>query len=660
MTTVVTNNDYTGQPWDGLLSGTQWATDNLTFSFPTDAADYDFGYIQGAGAPSDNFQPLSAAEQTAVLNVLNDYAAVSNLTFTQITETTDTHANLREAQSSDAGAAMTFAPNSQFNDYPLSADSWYEPTGFSDYGALVSDPVLGGYGYLAFTHEIGIALGLNDDVQGNDLPASMDAMQNSVESYRSYIGGPTDQGWSNATWGYATSPMQDDIAAIQQMYGANFSGIGTSVTYSWNQNTGEESINGVGQGVPGGNAIFSTVWDQGATTTYDLSNYSTNEVVDLLPGAWSTFDTAQLANLGNGNVAPGNVANALEYDGNTSSDVTHVIGGSGHNLIIGNNAGDTIYGGSNGGNIIVAGAGSNTIDGGAGGDNTLVLPGSFIDYQISDSNGVLQIGSNQVTDVQDIQFGAETVSAHDIVNAVSVQGGTMDAGFGNFSGVAGENGDMLLRNGAGVLTIYDVSNNTVTGSSNVGQIGFNMQVLGYGDFSGRSGETDMLMQDTGSGAMEVYDFTDNTLTGYASMGQVGTEWKVLGFGDFSSNPGETDMLMQDSNNGALEYYDIAGNTITAAGGMGQVGLEWSLVGFSPVNGGTTDMLMTDKSTGAMEMYGIANNTIVSAQPWFGQEGDQLVQAMAAFAAPSGPALSNPTHDPVIQQQPAPFAVGKAI
>jgi hypothetical protein len=432
---VVTTVVYSGNPnFDGLLSGTQWASTNLTFSFPTDSADYNFGYIAGAGAPSDGFAPLNAAEQQAVLTVLNDYAAISNLQFTQITETTTQHAELREAQSAQAGAAMTFAPTPLFNEYPLSADSWYEPIGYSDYGALVSDPVVGGYGFIAFLHEIGIALGLNDDVQGNDLPAAYDSMAYSVESYRSYVGGPTDEGWTNATWGYAQSPMIDDIAAIQQMYGANYSAEGTTVVYSWNPATGEEYINGVDQGVPGGNTVFMTIWDQGATATYDLSNYTTNLDINLQPGDWSTFSTAQLALLGydsSGNpiYAPGNVANALEYDNNPASLVTSVIGGSGHNTIVGNNAGDYIFGGTGGGNVIQGGAGHNTIDGGPGGNNTLVFTGNYADYRITaPSNQALQIvdlrsgspnGTDQVTEIQNFQFADGTYMVQQLEQAAN-------------------------------------------------------------------------------------------------------------------------------------------------------------------------------------------------------------------------------------------------
>jgi hypothetical protein len=430
---VVTTVVYSGNPnFDGLLSGTQWASTNLTFSFPTDSADYNFGYIAG-GAPSDDFAPLNAVEQQTALAVLHDYAAISNLQFTPIIESTTLHANLREAQSAQAGAAMTFAPNPLFNEYPLSADSWYDP-GTTSYGELVENPVLGGYGFYAFLHEIGIALGLNDDVQGTDLAAAYDSMAYSVESYRSYVGAPTMDGLSNATWAYAQSPMMDDIAAVQQMYGANYSAAGTTVVYSWSPTTGEEYINGLGQGVPGGDTVFMTIWDQGAAATYDLSNYTTNLDINLQPGEWSTFSTAQLAVLGadaSGNpiLAPGNVANALEYDNNPASLITSIIGGSGHNTIVGNNAGDYIFGGTSGGNVIQGGSGHNTIDGGAGGNNTLVFTGDYANYQVTaPSNQTLQFvdlrsgspdGTDQVTDIQNFQFTDGTYTLQQLQQAAN-------------------------------------------------------------------------------------------------------------------------------------------------------------------------------------------------------------------------------------------------
>ena len=177
-----------------------------------------------------------------------------------------------------------------------------------------------------------------------------------------------------------------------------------------------------------------TIWDQGATATYNLSNYTTNLDINLQPGDWSTFSAAQLALLGynsSGNpiYAPGNVANALEYDNNPASLVTSVIGGSGHNTIVGNNAGDYIFGGTGGGNVIQGGSGDNTIDGGPGGNNTLVLTGDYANYRITaPSNQTLQIvdlrsgspdGTDQVTEIQNFQFADGTYTLQQLEQAAN-------------------------------------------------------------------------------------------------------------------------------------------------------------------------------------------------------------------------------------------------
>ncbi len=52
--------------------------------------------------------------------------------------------------------------------------------------------------------------------------------------------------------------------------------------------TGAMSIDGVSQGATFHHKIFLTMWDGGGNDTYDFSNYKTNEVIDLNPGAWST------------------------------------------------------------------------------------------------------------------------------------------------------------------------------------------------------------------------------------------------------------------------------------------------------------------------------------------------------------------------------------
>ena len=95
-------------------------------------------------------------------------------------------------------------------------------------------------------------------------------------SYRSYIGASVTGGLTNGTWSFPQTLMMYDIAALQDMYGANYTTNSGNTVYKWDPNTGQEFINGVAQAAPGGNKIFMTIWDGGGNDTYDFSNYTTN------------------------------------------------------------------------------------------------------------------------------------------------------------------------------------------------------------------------------------------------------------------------------------------------------------------------------------------------------------------------------------------------
>ena len=56
--------------------------------------------------------------------------------------------------------------------------------------------------------------------------------------------------------------------------------LGTRPT-AWTQTAGEMQVNGAGQGDPGGNRVFLTIWDGGGKDTYNLSNYSTDLEVEF-------------------------------------------------------------------------------------------------------------------------------------------------------------------------------------------------------------------------------------------------------------------------------------------------------------------------------------------------------------------------------------------
>jgi serralysin len=142
--------------------------------------------------------------------------------------------------------------------------------------------------------------------------------------------------------------MMLDIAALQKIYGAaNYSFNAGDSVYTWSNTTGQMSINGVGQGAPGANRVFMTIWDGNGNDTYDLSNYSDNLTIDLRPGEWTTTNAIQTASLGQGHFARGNIANALLFNGDTRSAIENAKGGNGDDTLIANLVANQLTGGAN-------------------------------------------------------------------------------------------------------------------------------------------------------------------------------------------------------------------------------------------------------------------------------------------------------------------------
>ncbi|MGQ0673817.1 MAG: M10 family metallopeptidase C-terminal domain-containing protein [Hyphomicrobium sp.] len=251
-------------------------------------------------------------------------------------------------------------------------DSWYRN------GGLYDDPRLGSFAYNeGFMHEIGHTLGLRHGHDAgnpfNALPTDWDSNEFTVMTYRDFIGDGVD-GSENEAWGNPQSYMMLDIAALQYMFGADYSSFGNiwsgDSTYRFDPDTGETTVNGTSLGMPGGNRIFRTIWDGHGFDTYDLSNYSSDLDINLGPGEWSTFSDIQLAVLDGISIeARGNVANALLYNGDLRSLIERAIGGTGNDTIIGNVADNWLNGGD--GNDELSGLGGADHLSGDGGDDIL-------------------------------------------------------------------------------------------------------------------------------------------------------------------------------------------------------------------------------------------------------------------------------------------------
>ncbi len=368
---------------NGLLAGVAWADHAITFAFPTSATTYrDYP----SGSQPSTFSPLSAAEQALIRTALAEIAAVAGVTFTEQTGASAGTATLLFGLSNSMPPLDDGRQPAGLGYYPSSlasgGDVWFSPSIFSSNAP-------GSSNFKVALHEIGHSLGLKHGHSATAtepaLPAEHDSHEYSLMTYRSRVGGGVN-GYTNEAASFPQSLMRDDIAALQYLYGANFTAQANDTTYAFNETTGEMSINGVAQGALAGARIFRTIWDGGGNDTYDFSNFAHGARIDLRPGEGSVLDRAMLALLDTGDpsrVASGNVYNAYLYQDDARSLIENAKGGAGDDRIVGNQAANVLSGGG-GNDWISGGAGNDTLFGGDGSD---VLVGGDGDDQFDGGAG---------------------------------------------------------------------------------------------------------------------------------------------------------------------------------------------------------------------------------------------------------------------------------
>jgi serralysin len=427
------------QNTDGLLSGFRWASTSLTFALPASAASYpDYA----ASSEKSSFAPVTGQLATGVRAVMSHISDYTGLT---ITETSNAGlANMRVGRTAETSTSHAYLPDGSSK----GGDVWIGTS--SDYDT----PVRGDYGWMTVLHEVGHALGLkhahsyiggsfpyDDDVGVTNLPvpAAFDSLEYTVMSYRSYANQDLDvfDYYTNETAGYPQSLMMLDIAALQSMYGADFTTNNSDSVYTFSATTGQMSINGISEGALAGNRIFRTVWDGGGIDTYDFSNYTSNLQVNLAPGSYSLLASVQRADLGNGHFSSGNVYNALQYSGDVRSLIENAIGGSGNDVIAGNSAdnvltggaGDDSLSGGSGNDTLAGGDGSDSLTGGANDDTFTVATGfdvitDFVAGGTDDRVNIVAIAPlSDFAKVQGLttQIGADTIITFGFNNVVTLK-----------------------------------------------------------------------------------------------------------------------------------------------------------------------------------------------------------------------------------------------
>ncbi|PTM95015.1 M10 family metallopeptidase [Mycoplana dimorpha] len=367
---------------DSVLGEEAWSG-SVTYAFPTSSSQYD--YPQHS-EPDEGFRTVSDKVKQAALFAMeqsygssaNDGFSVEGFTNIALSQASSpATANIRLAESTYQNpTAKTFFPGQ----YAEAGDLWLG----SDLAGTANDlrnPVAGNYAWHTVIHELGHAFGLNHAHDGEGLatmPSQYDSLEYTVMTYHTFVG---DTG-GRYTYGPNDAPqtfMMADIAALQRMYGADYTTNAGDTTYKWTPDSGTTYVNGVAAIAPGANRIFATIWDGGGTDTYDLSAYKKSVSIDLAPGKHSAFSDVQLAYLGGGDndgFARGNIFNALLHDGDTRSLIENAKGGSGSDTIYGNEAGNKLFGnagndklyGLSGNDSLFGGAGNDSLYGGSGND----------------------------------------------------------------------------------------------------------------------------------------------------------------------------------------------------------------------------------------------------------------------------------------------------
>ncbi|NER51189.1 MAG: hypothetical protein F6J92_31865, partial [Symploca sp. SIO1A3] len=355
----------------------------------------------------DDFQPFTEEQKEYTRQALELYSDISGITFV-------------EDSVPQSGGQIQFG----YIDIP-NYGGWSTGVGSDTQNSYIwidtnrSNLAPGTRGYYLLLHEIGHSLGLKHTFTGDStLPTEEDSYQYSNMSYTEHPDMPDAR---------PETPQLYDIAAIQHLYGTNNNTRSGNNFYSWATDA----------------TFIETIWDGGGTDTIIAANQTRNVEINLKPGSFSSIGSYDGSN------AKNNLAIAY---GDQNNIIENAIGGSGNDVIRGNNADNELYG-SNGNDYIFGDLGGDTISGGDGDDSL---------YGGGGNDSILGGAGD---DTLNGWYGDDTLrgeSGNDTLNG-SYGDDYLSGGSGNDSLLGGEGSDTLYGGNNNDYLFGDIGNDTLDG-----------------------------------------------------------------------------------------------------------------------------------------------------------------------------------------------------